>query len=123
MATYTAAEMNGSGSVGEELTGVKQFNIVNPLNSLNNYQVGYLTLEGNSTANDNLSSTTFLTGSFGLYAGGINIPDKVYTEMLPLGFSVSISGGGGEFIFTPTTTIAQGSYYIKSTGLFTLEIV
>ena len=122
MATYTAAEMNGSGSVGEELTGVKQFNIVNPLNSLNNYQVGYLTLEGNSTANDNLSSTTFLTGSFGLYAGGINIPDKVFPDDATT-WSVSISGDGGEFIFTPTTTIAQGSYYIKSTGLFTLEIV
>ena len=122
MATYTAAEMNGSGSVGEELTGVKQFNIVNPLNSLNNYQVGYLTLEGNSTANNNLSSTTFLTGSFGLYAGGINIPDKVFPDDATT-WSVSISGDGGEFIFTPTTTIAQGSYYIKSTGLFTLEIV
>lgn len=122
MATYTAAEMNGSGSVGEELTGVKQFNIVNPLNSLNNYQVGYLTLEGNSTANDNLSSTTFLTGSFSLYAGGINIPDKVFPDDATT-WSVSISGDGGEFIFIPTTTIAQGSYYIKSTGLFTLEIV
>ena len=122
MATYTAAEMNGSGSVGEELTGVKQFNIVNPLNSLNNYQVGYLTLSGNSTANSNLSTTTYLTGSFGLYAGDINIPDKVYTDDATH-WSVSIAGDGGEFIFTPTTTIAQGSYYIKSTGLFDLEIV
>lgn len=122
MATYTSAEMNGSGSIGEELTGVKQFNIINPLNSLNNYQVGYLTLEGNSTANDNLTVTTFLTGSFGIYAGDVNIPDKVFPADATT-WSVSIAGDGGEFTFTPTTTIAQGSYYIKSTGLFSLEIV
>jgi hypothetical protein len=122
MATYLSAEMNGSGSVGEQLNGVKTFIITNNLNNLDNYEVGYLTLEGNATANQNLSTTTYLTGSFSSFSGGVDEENLVYTDE-STHWSISISGGVGQFQFTPTSLIAQGSYYIKSTGLFDLAIV
>lgn len=122
MATYLSAEMNGSGSVGEQLNGVKTFIITNNIDSNNSFIVGYLTLEGNATANQNLSTTTYLTGSFGAFSGGVVEDNLVYTDVATH-WSISISGAVGQFQFTPTSLIAQGSYYIKSTGLFDLEIV
>ena len=93
MATYLAAQTRNSGSLGEQLNGVKTFIITNNLDSNGQYPVGYLTLEGNSTANKNLPNTTFITGNT------------------------------SQFQFQPTGTIPPNSYYIKGTGLFDLEIV
>ena len=71
MATYTAAQMHNSGTLGEELSGAKTFTVLNVTASNNNFPIGYLTLEGNSTANQNLTSTTQLTGSFGSFNGNV----------------------------------------------------
>ena len=121
MATYTSLEMNGSGSLGGALTGTQVFTITNPLNYLNNYQTGYLTLEGNSTANQNLSITTYLTGTFSDF-NGVDDGGLVYNNEATH-WSISIAGSGGTFMFTPTSDIAEDSYYIKSTGMFSLEVV
>jgi|TARA_B110000908_G_scaffold36157_1_gene43311 surface protein len=121
MATYTSLEMNGSGSLGAALTGTQVFTITNPLNYLNDYQTGYLTLEGNSTANQNLPTTTYLTGTFSNFTG-IDEDGLVYINEATH-WSISIAGSGGEFTFVPTSNIAQDSYYIKSTGLFSLSVV
>ena len=71
MATYTAAQTKGSGSLGEELTGAKTFTITNYTGSTGTYPVGYLTLEGNPTANQNLAP---LTPRVGGLKPGITIP-------------------------------------------------
>ena len=65
MATYTSAEMHNSGTLGEELSGAKTFTLLNVTASNNNFPIGYLTLEGNSTANQNLTSTTQLENASG----------------------------------------------------------
>lgn len=120
MASYTAAQTRNSGSLGEQLNGAKTFIITNNTGSNDQYPVGYLTLEGNSTANKNLPSTTFITGSFSSFSGGVD-QDSLVTSSTH--WSISISGTGGQFQFTPTGTIPTNSYYIKGTGLFDLEIV
>ena len=120
MASYTAAQTRNSGSLGEQLNGAKTFIITNTADSNGQYPVGYLTLEGNSTANQNLSSTTFITGSFSSFSGGVD-QDSLVTSSTH--WSIPISGTGGQFQFTPTGTIPTNSYYIKGTGLFDLEIV
>ena len=120
MATYTSKEMNGSGSLGGELSGTQIFTITNPLNSLNNRNTGYLTLEGNATANQNLSITTYLTGAFSAF-NGVSDRGLVYNSTATH-WSISVAGSGGSFAFTPTNDIAAGSYYIKSTGLFSLTV-
>ena len=119
MASYTSAETRNSGSLGEQLNGLKTFIITNFTASNSQYPVGYLTLEGNSTANQNLLSTTFLTGSFSSSSGGID-QDSLVTSSTH--WSISISGDSGQFQFNPTDPIAVNSYYIKGTGLFDLEI-
>ena len=119
MATYTSEEMRNSGSLGEALTGTKTFIFTNAKASNGQYPVGYLTLEGNATANQNLLTTTFLTGSFDNFSGGVEAGSLVTSSTH---FSIPISQATGQFEFTPTSAIAGNSYYIKSTGLFDLRI-
>tara|TARA_R100000541_G_scaffold53004_1_gene60864 strand:- start:51 stop:416 length:366 start_codon:yes stop_codon:yes gene_type:complete len=120
MASYTSSEIRNSGSLGEQLNGLKTFIITNFTAANSQYPVGYLTLEGNSTANQNLTSTTFLTGSFSSFTLGGASQDSLVTSSTH--WSISIYGDGGQFQFNPTDPIAANSYYIKGTGLFDLEI-
>tara|TARA_R110002153_G_scaffold2300_1_gene11278 strand:+ start:2574 stop:3257 length:684 start_codon:yes stop_codon:yes gene_type:complete len=69
MATYTAAQTKGSGSLGEVLTGAKTLTITNHTGSTGTYPIGYLTLEGNPIANKNLSTLNPQVGT--LIPGGI----------------------------------------------------
>jgi hypothetical protein len=120
MASYTAAQTRGSGSLGQEIpdTGLT-FHITNSLNSQGNFPVGYLTLEGNATANQNLSTDAAMTGSFSNIVGGISEKSIVTSQTK---WSISVFGSGGSFDFTPDTTIAANSYYIKGVGPFTLDM-
>ena len=119
MATYTAAVTKGSGELGEELTGTKTFTITNYTSSVGTFPVGYLTLEGNATANQNLSANANMTGSFSNFTNGVEAESLNQTNRR---FSISIFGSGGSFQFTPSSTIAANSYYIKGVGPFDLTI-
>ena len=128
MATYTSAQMRNSGSLGEALSGAKTFTITNVTNSLGQRPVGYLTLEGNATANQNITSTSFLTGSFGTFSGAVD-QESLVTSSTHWSISVGRSGSYdnpsqslGSFTFTPTNPVAVNSYYIKATGNFSLTI-
>ena len=121
MATYMSSSMHGSGSLGEALSGAKTFTILNVTASNDQFPVGYLTLEGNATANQNLTTTSFLTGSFGSFTGNISV-DSLVTSSTHWSVSISRGDGSGSFQFTPTDPIASNSYYIKATGNFNLTI-
>ena len=121
MATYTAAQMHNSGTLGEELSGAKTFTVLNVTASNNNFPIGYLTLEGNATANQNLTSTTLLTGSFGTFNGNVT-QSLIVSSSTHWSIPIGMGNGSGSFQFTPTQTIAANSYYIKSTGNFSLVI-
>ncbi len=120
MASYTNTEMNGSGIAGKEAlpTSWKTFTYTNPTSSIdNNYHVVYFIIEGNSTANGNLSSTADLEGDFRNFTGGANI-DSLVTSSTH--WSLSISGGSGSFQYKADSTVGSGDYYVKSTGLFSM---
>lgn len=119
MATYLSADLNGSGSLGEILSGTKTFTVTNYKASDDNYHVVYLTLEGNATANQNLTSNVDFTGTFGSFTGGAN-EDSIVASGTK--WSISISGVSGAFTFTPTTTVPALQYYIKGAGNFDLNI-
>ena len=121
MATYTSAEMHNSGTLGEELSGATTFTLLNVTASNNQFPIGYLVLEGNSTANQNLLSTTQLTGSFGTFNGNVT-QSLIVSSSTDWAIPIGRDNGSGSFQFTPTQTIAANSYYIKSTGLFSLTI-
>ena len=121
MATYTAAQMHNSGTLGEELSGAKTFTVLNVTASNNNFPIGYLTLEGNATANQNLTSTTLLTGSFGTFNGNVT-QSLIVSSSTHWAIPIGRGDGSGSFQFTPTQTVAANSYYIKSTGNFSLVI-
>ena len=121
MATYMSSSMHGSGSLGEALSGAKTFTILNVTASNDQFPVGYLTLEGNATANQNLTTTSFLTGSFGSFTGNVNV-DSLVTSSTHWSISIGRGDGSGSFTYTPTDSVAVNSYYIKSTGNFNLTI-
>ena len=121
MATYTSTEMHNSGALGEELSGATTFTLLNVTASNNQFPIGYLVLEGNSTANQNLLSTTQLTGSFGTFNGNVT-QSLIVSSSTDWAIPIGRDNGSGSFQFTPTQTIAANSYYIKSTGLFSLTI-
>jgi hypothetical protein len=81
--------------------------------------VAYFTIEGNATANQNLSVTQTITGSFGGYLNSIS-EDSIVERST--GFSISTYEDGGAFEFTPTTTIPANTYYIKTTGRIGLQL-
>ena len=116
-----SSSMHGSGSLGEALSGAKTFTILNVTASNDQFPVGYLTLEGNSTANQNLTTTSFLTGSFGSFTGNVNV-DSLVTSSTHWSISIGRGDGSGSFTYTPTDPVAVNSYYIKSTGNFNLTI-
>ena len=118
MATYLSADLYGSGSLGEPLSGTKTFTITNYKASDGNYHVIYLTLEGNSTANSNVPIDLDFAGTFDNFIDGADERNLLVSDTK---FSVSISGPSGQFEFTPTTPIT-GIYYIKGAGQFDLEI-
>ena len=120
MPTYPSSSLNGSGSLGTSaMTAGQQytFELENTPTTIGS--VAYFTLEANSTANQNLLTQTPITGAFGGYLGDIDggsLIENLY------GFSISLFGKGGEFTFTPTTTIPANTYYLKTTGRAGLEI-
>ena len=121
MATYTSLQMRNSGSKGEALSGAKTFTITNAKASNDQYPVGYLTLEGNATANQNLQTSAALKGTFASFTGNMNI-DSLVTSSTHFSVSVGKNGSGGSFQYTPTSAVGANSYYIKATGNFSLVI-
>ena len=107
MATYISSSIHGSGSAGEALSGTKTFTISSFTGSDNNYYVGYLTLEGNSSSNGNLTEKQNLSGSFG---GFTNIEDDSL-KASNYRWSISIPPKSScSFTFTPGSSIGANTY-------------
>jgi hypothetical protein len=120
MPTYLSSSLNGSGSLGTSAmtAGVTYtFELENTPTTIGS--VAYFTVEGNATANQNLLVSQTITGSFGGFLNSIATGSLLERST---GFSVSTFGDGGAFTFTPTTTIAANTYYIKTTGRIGLQL-
>ena len=110
MATYTAAQLNWTGSVGENLSGLKTFTFTNPSGS------SYFTLETIPNA----------TGS---YAGSPTNAVGTWVVSASMGFvsssyvaSVVVQPGTSVLTFTPASAVTGTTYRLKGTGNFSLII-
>jgi len=119
MSSYSKSQTQNSGSLGEAIEGEKLFTITNSKNSTGTYSVGYFTLDGNATSNQNLTSNAPLGGIFSDFTGGVNSNSLIQTNTR---FSISIYGSGGSFKFTPSTPVPANSYYVKGVGEFDTEM-
>jgi len=109
MATYTAAQLYGTGSIGENITTSKTFTFSNPSGS------SYFTVE---TVQDN-------TGSFAgkqRTTSGSWVPSG--TNMGPVQSdyiaSVVVPPGASSVTLTPASSITGTNYRMKGTGAFTM---
>jgi hypothetical protein len=110
MASYTYIQLSGTGSIGENLSGLKTFTFINPRGS------SYLVLE------------TITTSSFYSNASPTNFRGT-YSASIPMGLvtssyvaSVVVPPGSSVFIFTPTSAVTGTTYYLKGTGMYSLVI-
>lgn len=110
MATYTADQLYGTGSVGENLSGLKTFTFTNPGNS------SYFTLETIANA----------TGS---YAGAPTNALGTWVVSQSMGFvsssyiaSVVVQPGSSSLTFTPASSVTGTTYRLRGTGNFSLTI-
>ena len=111
MAVYSPPSMYGTGSVGENLSGLKSFRFNNP------YDSSYFTLETVRNANGFYDGQpTNFTGSWTVSAsmGFINSP---YIT------SVVVPPGASSFTFTPAATVTGTTYRIMATGAYTLTVI
>ena len=113
MATYTYQQLYGTGSAGENLSGLKTFTFTNPSAS------SYFVMETNpndvgffdSSSLTNFVGTYSVLESMGLvtssYIAGVVVPQ-----------------GSTQFTFTPTYAIVSGSNYrLRGTGMYSLTII
>jgi len=110
MATYTAAQLYGSGSVGENLSGLKTFAFTNPSSS------AYFTLETIANA----------TGS---YAGSPTNALGTWVVSASMGFvsssyvaSAVVQPGSSVLTFTPASSVTGTTYRLRGTGAYSLTI-
>lgn len=109
MATYTAEQMTGAGTLGETISGSTLFTFINPGAS------SYFTLE----------TVTDRTGSFSgkqKTTSGSWIPSTNYMGPVQADYfsSVVVQPGTSSVMLTPTTPITGSNYFIKGTGAFTM---
>ena len=112
MASYTYTQLYGSGSIGENLSGLKLFTFTNPSGS------SYFTMETivtstgfyEATSPKNFIGTYVVSQSMG----------QVTSSYIS---SVVIQPGVSSFKFTPSLAIVSGSsYYLRGTGAYSLVI-
>jgi len=111
MATYTAIQLYGSGTLGENLSGTKTFAFTNSGDS------AYFTLETVRQPNG------FYTGSTPTNTVG------TWTVSASMGFvsssyiaSVVVPPGSSSLTFAPASSVTGSTYYLRGTGNFSLTI-
>ena len=117
MASYTASQLNGAGTPIEELTGGVSY--VFTIGNTTSTGSAYFTVE---TVKDNKGFySTQPTNALGLYSSFSDIEQNTLITSSYIS-SVVVEKGGGIYQFTPDSTIAAGSSYLRATGDMTLEI-
>jgi len=111
MATYTSTQLYGSGSISENLNGSKTFTFTNPSGS------SYFTMETVRT-----SSGFYDSNSPTNCAGTYIVPSSMSLITSSYISSVVVPKGDSSFTYTPSTSIAGTTLYLRGTGMFTLEI-
>ena len=117
MASYTASQLNGAGTPIEELTGGVSY--VFTIGNTTSTGSAYFTVE--TVKNYSGSYAGQPTNALGLYSSFSNIEqDFLITSSFVS--SVIVPEGGGIYQFTPDSTVAVSSSFLRATGGMTLEI-
>ena len=112
MASYTYTQLYGSGSIGENLSGLRTFTFTNPSGS------SYFTMETIVTSTGFYESTS-PTNFIGTYIVSESM-GQVTSSYIS---SVVVQPGVSSFKFTPSLAIVSGSsYYLRGTGAYSLVI-
>ena len=111
MATYTATQLYGTGSLGENLSGLKTFTFTNPSGS------SYFVLETvrNNIGQYDVSSPTCAVGSW-VVSSSMGFVSSSYIA------SVVVQPGVSSLTFTPSSSVTGTSYYLRGTGAYSLTI-
>jgi hypothetical protein len=110
MATYTAAQLYGTGSIGEDLSGLKTFTFTNPSGS------SYFTLETIPNATGSFAGTP--TNALGTWvvSASMGFVSSSYVA------SVVIQPGSSVLTFTPASAVTGTTYRLRGTGNYSLAI-
>jgi len=111
MASYTAAQLYGLGTVGENLIGLKTFTFTNTGNS------SYFVLE--TIPNNN---GTFTNVPQTCADGTWSAPTSTGFIQTPYVATAIIQPGTTVITFTPTVSITGTNYRLRGTGVFALVI-
>jgi len=111
MATYTAAQLYGSGTLGEDLSGTKTFTFTNPSGS------AYFTLETVRQPNGFYTGST-PTNAVGTWvvSASMSFVSSSYIA------SVVVPPGSSALTFAPASAVTGTTYYLRGTGNFSLTI-
>ena len=110
MATYTPSQLNGTGSIGENLSGLKTFTFTNPSAS------SYFTLETIPNATGSYVSAPTNTLGTWVVSASMGFVSSSYVA------SVVVQPGVSSLTFTPTSAVTGATYYLRGTGEYTLVI-
>jgi hypothetical protein len=110
MATYTAAQLYGTGSVGENLSGLKTFTFINPSSS------AYFTLETLPNATGSYDGAP--TNALGTWAvsASMGFVSSSYVA------SIVVQPGSSILTFTPASAVTGTTYRLRGTGAYSLTI-
>ena len=111
MASYTYTQLYGSGSIGENLSGLRTFTFTNPSGS------SYFTMETivTSTGFYEATSPKNFIGTY-IVSESLGQVTSAYIS------SVVVQPGGSSFTFTPATSVVGTTYYLRGTGAYSLVI-
>ena len=110
MATYTATQLYGTGSIGENLSGASTFAFTNPGDS------SYFTLETVPNATGSYAGAPLNTSGSWVVSQSMNFISSSYIA------SVHVLPGSSAFTFTPASAVTGTTYYLRGTGNFSLTI-
>ena len=129
MPTFTPEQTRGSGyappaipaTSGGKLT---TWSLTGSVDSTGNYLLGYVVVQTNSTANQNIPSGSGINlneGTFSNFSGNC-IEDNLVKGQKE--FGISFRGPSGEFKYRlpDSQGLAAGSWYIKTTGDITINV-
>lgn len=110
MAAYTADQLYGIGSIGENLSGLKTFTFTN-----SGYPA-YFTLETiPNTTGTYIGAPTNVVGSW-VVSASMGFISSSYVA------SIIVQPGVSSLTFTPTSAVTGTTYRLKGTGNYTLTI-
>lgn len=112
MASYTYLQLKGTGSAGENLSGVKTFTFTNPSAS------SYFVMETNPN-NVGFFDSSSLTNFRGTYVASQSM--GLVTSSYVMG--IVVQPGVSRFTFNPTyATVSGSNYRLRGTGMYSLVI-